>query len=259
MHKHDFLIKLIAVISLQLLCVEAAMPWGVEGHQTVAQIAQTQLIPKAKSEIAKLLLLESGSSLVSISTWPDEHANKITAQWHYINFPKGSCVYMQERDCPNGNCVVEALQQQIKILGSNASGEERLLALKYVVHFMGDIHQPLHAGYKEDKGGNNYQIQAFGKSSNLHALWDSGMIKNLNIPTDQLSLNLISDGMKSGDYFNTDPMNAATESCNITHEEGFYPGRIVNQSYIKHYTPILEGRLKLAGERLAQVLNNTFK
>lgn len=259
MHKYALFIKLIVVIFLQALCVKAALSWGVEGHQTVAQIAQSLLTPKAKSEVGKLLLLEPGSSLVSVSTWPDEHANKNMIQWHFIDFPKGSCVYQQERDCPNSNCVIEALHQQIKILGSNQSDADRLLALKYVVHFMGDIHQPLHAGNKENRGGNNYQIQVFGKGSNLHSLWDSGLIKNLNMPTNLLSVNLMSNKVKSGDYSNIDPTNAAIESCNIAREEGFYPGQVVNQSYIKHYTPILEARLKLAGERLAQLLNTTFK
>ena len=252
-------IRSILIISLQLLFLKAAFAWGVEGHQVVAQIAQSQLSPKAKTEISKLLMLEPGSSMVSISTWPDEHATKITARWHYVNFPKEACLYVPERDCPNGDCVIAALQQQTQILGSKELDEKRLLALKYVVHFMGDIHQPLHAGYKEDKGGNNYQVQAFGKATNLHALWDSGLIKNFNTPTNALALELSSNKTQPGDYFNIKPLNAATESCNIAHENGFYPARLVDQRYINHYTPILEARLKLAGERLAQLINKTLQ
>ena len=252
-------IRSILIISLQLLFLKAAFAWGVEGHQVVAQIAQSQLSPKAKTEISKLLMLEPGSSMVSISTWPDEHATKITARWHYVNFPKEACLYVPERDCPNGDCVIAALQQQTQILGSKELDEKRLLALKYVVHFMGDIHQPLHAGYKEDKGGNNYQVQAFGKATNLHALWDSGLIKNFNTPTNALALELSSNKTQPGDYFNIEPLNAATESCNIAHENGFYPARLVDQRYINHYTPILEARLKLAGERLAQLINKTLQ
>ena len=253
------MLKLILITSLQLLFLKVAFAWGVEGHQVVAQIAQSQLSPKAKSEISKLLMLEPGSSMVSISTWPDEHATKVTARWHYVNFPKETCLYIPERDCPNGECVIAALQQQTQILGSKESDEKRLLALKYVIHFMGDIHQPLHAGYKEDKGGNNYQVQAFGKATNLHALWDSGLIKSFNTPTNALALDLSSNKTQPGDYINIEPLNAATESCNIAHQDGFYPSRLVDQRYINHYTPILEARLKLAGERLAQLLNKTFQ
>lgn len=259
MRKNVYLIKLIFILALQVFFLKAAFAWGAEGHQVVAQIAQSQLSPKAKSQISKLLSLEPGSSLVSISTWPDEHVTKISARWHYINFPKGSCLYVPERDCPNGGCVIEALQQQMQILGSKESDQKRLLALKYVVHFMGDIHQPLHAGYIEDKGGNNYQIQAFGKGTNLHSFWDSGLIKSFNMPTNTLALDLISNQLKSGDYLNIDPLNAATESCNIVHEQNFYPIRFVNQHYINHYTPILKVRLKLAGDRLAHLLNTIFQ
>ncbi|MBU3615858.1 S1/P1 nuclease [Polynucleobacter sp. JS-Polo-80-F4] len=236
-----------------------AFAWGVEGHQVVAQIAQSQLSPKAKAEISKLLSLEPGSSLVSISTWPDEHATKITARWHYVNFPKDSCLYVPERDCPNGDCVIAALQQQTQVLGSKESDEKRLLALKYVVHFMGDIHQPLHAGYRGDKGGNTYQVQAFGKSTNLHALWDSGLIKHFNAPTNVLAIDLMSNKANPRNDFNIEPLTAAAESCNIAHENNFYPTRVVDQQYINHYTPVLKDRLKLAGERLARLLNTTFQ
>ena len=259
MQKTALPIKSIFIFSFQLLFLNAAFALGDEGHQVVGQIAQSQLSPKAQIEISKLLMLEPGSTMVSISTWPDEHATKITARWHYINFPKKACLYVPERDCPNGDCVIAALEQQTQILGSKESGEKRLLALKYIVHFMGDIHQPLHAGYKEDKGSNTYQIQAFGKATNLHALWDFGLIKNLNTPTNALVLDLSSNKTQRGDYFNIEPLNAATESCNIAHENRFYPTRLVDQQYINHYTPILEVRLRLAGERLAQLLNKTFQ
>ena len=147
----------------------------------------------------------------------------------------------------------------MQILGSTESDEKRLLALKYVVHLMGDIHQPLHAGYVEDKGGNIYQIQAFGKGTNLHSFWDSDLIKSFNMPTNTLALDLTSSQLKSKDYLNIDPLNAATESCNIVHEQNFYPIRSINQDYINHYTPILKVRLKLAGDRLAQLLNTIFQ
>jgi hypothetical protein len=259
MQKTALPIKSIFIFSFQLLFLNVAFAWGVEGHQVVAQIAQSQLSSKAQIEINKLLILEPGSSLASISTWPDEHATKITARWHYVNFPKEDCLYIPERDCSNGDCVIAALEQQTQILGSKELDAKKLLALKYVVHFMGDIHQPLHAGYEEDKGGNTYQIQAFDKATNLHALWDFGLIKNLNTPTNALALNLSSNKTQPGDYFNIEPLNAATESCNIAHENGFYPARLVDQEYINHYTPILEARLRLAGERLAQLLNKTFQ
>ncbi|MFG6464153.1 S1/P1 nuclease [Roseateles sp. DXS20W] len=87
------------------------------------------------------------------------------------------CTYRSSRDCRDGACVIEALMEQTLILrSSGTSPSERLVALKWVVHLVGDVHQPLHAGLAADKGGNGVQLRAFGKGSNLHALWDSGLI-----------------------------------------------------------------------------------
>ena len=132
--------------------------WGSQGHQIIATIAQSQLTPAARKEVDRLLALVLGATLESVSTWADEHRNPATAAWHYINMPRGNCVYEAERDCPDGRCVVEAIQRQADILQSSASDDKKLLALKYLVHFVGDVHQPLHAGYADDRGGNTYQL-----------------------------------------------------------------------------------------------------
>ncbi len=229
--------------------------WGTEGHQVIAQIAQSSLTPKATQAINRLLALESEVSLASISTWADEHKSKTTAPWHYINFPQNSCNYIPERDCKNGDCIVKALNKQIKTLKSNNSDQKKLHALKYVVHLMGDIHQPLHAGFGNDKGGNTYQIQAFGKGTNLHSVWDSGLIKNFHESTEQLSTRLLAKRKNTPESLDTNPVNIAIESCRIVQANDFYPQKQVDQAYIHQFTPVLEDRLLLGGQRLAQLLN----
>ncbi len=129
-----------------------AHAWGPQGHEVVATLAQARLTTRAQAEIDKLLALESGATLASISNWADEQRSPLTAAWHYVNFPKNTCTYDPARDCPDGSCVVGAINRQLAILGSAAPPEERLMALKYVVHLVGDIHQPLHAGHAEDRG-----------------------------------------------------------------------------------------------------------
>lgn len=131
-----------------------AHAWGSEGHQVIAIIAQAQLTPRAKAEVDRLLAIEPGETFASISTWADEHRNPATAPWHYINFPRGDCVYNERRDCPDGRCVVVAIKRQVEVLGSSAKDEKKLTALKYLVHFVGDVHQPLHVGFQDDRGGN---------------------------------------------------------------------------------------------------------
>lgn len=240
---------------------EAAHAWGFDGHRTIALIAQTQLTPKARAEVDRLLSLEPGATLESISTWADEHKNRSTASWHYVNFPRGTCTYDARRDCPDGNCLVGAIQRQVVILGSNAPAEKRLQALKYVVHLVGDVHQPLHAGYADDKGGNRYQVQFAGRGTNLHAIWDSGLIKTLNESSGVLAARLSKERAKRGTGRTANefaPVQAAEESCRIVGREGFYPGRTVNRDYVEQYQTILEEQLVIAGTRLASALNQVL-
>ena len=246
------------VASVFTATVSTAHAWGTEGHQVIALIAQSQLTAKARAEVDRLLAQEPGATLTSISTWADEHRNPSTAPWHYVNFPRGNCVYDEHRDCPDGRCVVGAIKKELAILESSSPDDKRLTALKYAVHFVGDVHQPLHAGYLDDRGGNTYQLQAFMKGSNLHAVWDTGLIKNLKEEPEAMAARVqkLTVGMPVG---NLDPVNAAEESCNSVSLKGFYPERLVELPYIQRYTPVMERRLAAAGARLAGVLNAAFK
>ncbi len=248
-----FLIHLVAVLS-GLAPSFSAHAWGAEGHQVIAILAEQQLTPAARKEVNRLLALEPGQTLVSISTWADEHRSPQTAAWHYVNFPRGTCTYEAARDCPDGKCVVEAINRQIEVLTSNAPDEGRLTALKYVVHLVGDVHQPLHAGYKDDRGGNTYQLQAFMRGSNLHAVWDSGLLRSLNEDTETLARRLATKPVKAGSPWSA--AAAAQDSCRIVSTPGFYPERLVTMDYVAKYTPVMEDRLVEAGARLAQVLNH---
>jgi hypothetical protein len=145
------------------------------------------------------------------------------------------------------------------ILQSTASDDKKLLALKYLVHLVGDIHQPLHAGYQDDRGGNTYQLQAFMRGSNLHAFWDTGLIQNLNEGVDPLAERLSSGKQSSSTANPWTPSQAAQESCAIVATDGFYPERLVGMDYIRRFTPVMESRLKLAGEQLAELLNRILK
>ena len=245
-----------------VLLPTAVQAWGGQGHQVVANLAQVQLSAKAKRAVERLLALEPGQTLASISTWADEHRSPATAAWHYVNFPKNSCSYSAERDCPDGQCVVAAIDRQRDILASTATDEVRLRALKYLVHLVADVHQPLHAGYGEDRGGNSYQLQAFMRGTNLHAFWDSGLIRALDQDTEVMTTRLASSNAsparrqeleRAGGTFNA--AQAAEESCRIVGQPGFYPGRLVDQAYVQRFTPIMEQRLQMAGARLAGLIN----
>lgn len=107
----------------------------------------------------------------------DPGLGRRSAGWHYVNIAEDNCHYEAPKHCRNGNCIVEALKAQSAILGDRSLTDgERLQALKFVVHLVGDIHQPMHAGYAHDKGGNDFQLQFGNRGTNLHSLWDSGML-----------------------------------------------------------------------------------
>jgi hypothetical protein len=216
------------------------------------------LTPQAKLQVDALLALEPGATLASISNWADLTRNKATARWHYVNVPRDSaCQYLPSRDCPDDECVVAAIERQVQRLASGASPTERLNALKYVVHFVGDVHQPLHAAFADDRGGNSYQLQAFGKGTNLHAVWDTALISEIEPSAGALADKL--DTPHAPKMTSTSEAGAwASESCQVVSRPTFYPGHKLQEAYLAEYRPVLERRLYEAGVRLAATLNQVL-
>jgi len=162
------------------LAAPTVMAWGPEGHAIVADIAQAHLDTAASTEVASLLKLEGFDRLDQISSWADGNRKEFpgTGSWHYVDIPLKANGYVAARDCAQDNCAIARLDQYTHVLADKtATPQARLLALKWVVHLVGDIHQPLHAEDNDDKGGNTVQVQFFGKGSNLHSLWDGGVIR----------------------------------------------------------------------------------
>jgi len=230
--------------------------WGSQGHQVVAAMAWELLQPATRAEVNRLLALEPGETLESISTWADEHRNPATGPWHYVNFPRGNCQYDAQRDCPDGHCVVAAIERERAIWASNANDQARLKALKYLVHLVGDIHQPLHAGYRDDRGGNQFQLRAFMRGSNLHAVWDSGLLHQLDLENQAL-VALLERMPMGGVKLRASMAEAAEESCRLVATAGFYPSDQVDDAYVKQFSPVMLARLATAARRLAWMLDST--
>jgi nuclease S1 len=245
-------------VALTLSAAPNALAFGAEGHEVVALVADHQLTAEVRARVAAILSLEPGATLASISNWADQTRERSTAAWHYVNMPRGSdCVYVAPRDCPGGNCVVGALAAQVKRL-TTSTGQDQLQALKYVVHFVGDVHQPLHAGYADDKGGNTYQLRAFGKGTNLHAVWDSGLVRDIDPSANSLAATLLAGSVPTA-ALSFAPDQWAMESCRIVNRPDFYPvGHKLTGAYAQTFEPVVLGRLYLAGLRLAALLNGTL-
>lgn len=265
------MIRLCAAL-IALACVLTPPPaqaWGPMGHRLVARLADSGLTPQARREIERLLANEAEPSLAGIANWADTlreqdpDLGRRSAAWHYVNFDDGQCRYDAHVQCRNGDCVIEAIQAQAAILADRARPDaERLQALKFVVHFVGDIHQPLHAGLARDRGGNTVQLQFEGRGSNLHRVWDSGMLGTRNLrESDYLAhlLSLRSQADKTPHAQAADAAAWAGESCAIVNAPGFYPASTTLQaSYVQQYLPVADQALLRAGTRLAGVLNEAL-
>jgi hypothetical protein len=260
----------LAFVLALLVVVPQAGAWGPLGHSVVAELAQRHLSPAAEAEVERLLAPEHTRSLADVANWPDQIQDdparaalwKQTRGQHYINFRGGSdCDYVPPRDCRDGRCVVAALQYYVGVLGDRRQSDgARREALKFVVHFVGDVHQPLHAGYRDDKGGNTYQVQFDGKGSNLHKVWDSGILysRGLDWQTYAQELDSATPAAMPPPIAPLDNPYAqwAEESCRATAQPGFYPdGHTIGPAYVEAELPQAELRLRQAGRRLANVLN----
>jgi hypothetical protein len=161
-----------------LLAPTPSFAWGPDGHQAVAAIAANRLTPVTAKEIASLL---GGLSMTEASVWADDVRNtthKHTTAWHFINVPLTSSGYNGSRDCRARNCVVGAIERQSEILRDRRQPRlARQEALKFLIHFVGDIHQPLHAVDAGDRGGNDRDVTPVATALNLHSAWDGGIIQ----------------------------------------------------------------------------------
>ena len=267
MHSHHrLLVGFLAVLAV----APSVHAWGRQGHAIVAELAQRRLSPAAEAEVERLLAAENTKSLADIASWADElrddpsreELSKATAKLHYINFRSDDCTYVPPRDCPGDQCVVGGLAKYVSVLADRSQPDAtRLEALKFVVHFVGDVHQPLHAGYRDDKGGNLFQVQFQGKGTNLHSVWDSGLLG-----THGNDWRAYAGELDARSPATLPPPIAplenpyaqwAEQSCAATRD--IYPdGHKIDDAYVTAELPVAEGQLRVAGERLAEVLNRAL-
>jgi len=173
------------VVSTAFAASSVAPTWGADGHQITAAVAQSLLSSSAKSSVSSIL---AGQTLSQVSTWADSIKSSPAYKWsavlHYIDTPDWACNYKYSRDCPGARCVSGALKNYTKrLVDSSLPADQINEALKFVTHFAGDIHQPLHVGFTSDAGGNGIRGTFEGSSDNLHYIWDTPLVQ-LRIKTD---------------------------------------------------------------------------
>jgi nuclease S1 len=248
-----------------LLCIALpALGWKRDGHRIVAELAQRELRPQVRAEIGRLLAGEAEPTLAGVASWADTlriaDPKDPRASWHYVNFRSGDCDYVPARDCPDGRCVIGAINRQFLVLSDRARPDaERRDALKYLVHFVGDVHQPLHASPRRDKGGNDFQVSLDGRGTNLHAIWDSELVASRGLAPEAYAAELAGRTPRPVDPTGSSDRPAvewALESCRLVRDGGIYPpDHAVDAKYLDAHRSQAEARLQLAGHRLAGLLN----
>ncbi|KRG70067.1 S1/P1 nuclease [Pseudoxanthomonas dokdonensis] len=259
-----------ALLAGALLAASApALAWGPTGHRLVAELAESRLTPAAQAQVHSLLAGEAEPSLAGIANWADNLRDtnaelfKQTSHWHYVNIAENGCHYPPRPEDPHGD-VVKALRAQTALLADRSlPREQRLQALKFVVHFAGDIHQPLHAGYLSDKGGNTFQINYRDKGSNLHSLWDSGMLNSTGLRESQWLTRLQAlpaQPSAPGRLPADTAVQWAEHSCSLVVQPGFYPARpgVLPQTYVDQHLSLMEQQLQAGGQHLAALLNQSL-
>jgi hypothetical protein len=239
--------------------------WGEEGHRLVVELAEGLMTPAAKARITATL--RAGETLEEMATWADEvrRTRKETEEWHYVDIPLMSAGLEMKRDCPKGNCVVAKISDFRKAWADwSLSAESRREALLFLIHFVGDLHQPLHCENNDDRGGNDVPVLFLKAQTNLHALWDSGLLRNME-GEDHL-LAILRQAI-------TPEQTAAWSGGTVEQwaDEAFHAARTtvygllpatpagkaaqVGQWYEQMAHPVVEQQLKKAGVRLAAILN----
>lgn len=242
-----------------------ALAWGPAGHSIIASLAERQVDARTHAQIEHLLGVVGASSLTDIANWADEmradpeqrQLSRATSPLHYVNFSNSRCQYDPAKICADGLCVVAAINRYAAVLGDrSATDATRADALRFLVHFVGDAHQPLHAGYRPDRGGNNYQVHFNGKGSNLHAIWDSQILASRHLRWKDYARRLERPPVSDGDQ---DPIDWVEQSCRITRDDGVYPAsRMIDKTYLDRMRPIVDQQLRLAAKHLAEILQDSL-
>lgn len=302
----------LARISLAVIILAAAAQahaYGCEGHQIVAQIARKQLNPRALDQADRLLRthpIDPGlsrfcsaqglSRFVDASTWADDVRNTPalanTAPWHFIDIPRADTSGNVAASCPVEGCVTKAINEEIATLkSSSASGADKANALRFLIHFMADIHQPLHCADNNDRGGNCVMLKKVAASSTtktkLHSAWDTGFVqqamngRSVKTTANDLSsqfasqistwkaggVNLDAWALDSHKLANDvsygklpvpipveTPANPPIDKCPVPAK----PAINVNAAYRSAAKAAIPPQLAMAGTRLAMVLNDVW-
>ena len=269
-------------VALAVLLATASLDgWGPQGHRLVALVAANHLSPGARTGVQTLL---GGESLADVAVWADDIRDDLaqTSPWHFVNIPSDGVRYDRDRDCPRQpgvaagsrgdtwrDCVVERIRFNQERLGDRSLDRaDRAIALKFLVHLIGDLHQPFHALALE-RGGNGIRVSVFGSpdcgsrdgtrfACNLHALWDSDLIAHRKLNDGAYAAELERQISARRWRASGSAAEWAMESHALA-KAALLPERgEASEAYYRTHIAKIDERLALGGLRLAAVLNDAL-
>ena len=255
-------VRVLVVLLTAVSWPRPCLAWGHEGHQIIALIAEHYMTDSAKAKATALL---DGSGIDAVASWADDYRrdHRETAPWHYIDCPLDEPTIDMAKDCPQGDCVVAKTEQFLGTLRDPAATQAgKAEALKFVVHFVGDLHQPLHDEDNGDKGGNTRYVVFERHPDNLHWVWDTGLLEHINRNPAELAEELerrITD-QNVADWDKGSILDWANEGHQIAQAAAY--GALGNENpapitaaYEKQADAAIELQLERAAVRLARLLN----
>ncbi len=238
------------------------LAWGANGHTTVGVLAVKQLSTHAHSELELIMGRLDQQSIEKACNWPDEVRETGKWEWtyplHFINIPRGDFEYLESRDCPEKLCATEAIKRYAGELGDpRATKKSRQQAFAWLCHFTGDLHQPLHAGFADDRGGNNFEVDFRGEQTNLHSVWDSGIINQHTDTVEELA-KTVSSLPQSGISENWSPemVNRWTDESHQIAIDIYPPSSEIDACYERQNWELIKRQINIAASRLAMIMNS---
>jgi hypothetical protein len=239
-----------------------AVSWGEYGHRITGEIAELHLDAEARRRVEWLL---GGKSLADVAGWADRVRETERYEWtrrlHFVNLPDDATGFEMQRDCPDGECVVQAVARFSQQLGDRELGRrERATALRFLVHFVGDVHQPLHVSRRTDLGGNLIVVTYRNEKKSLHQIWDSTLVGSGDWREHARRIDQSITREQAAGWRESGPRVWADESWSLarSHAYAVPADGVIDADYLQRSAVVVERRLAAAGIRLAGLLNRIF-
>lgn len=239
--------------------------WSGDGHNAIGMLALDRLSDDTRHKLKDIVGALDEQSVSRACIWPDVIREEEDWEWskpnHYINIPRGDFSYQQSRDCPDRVCATEAIKRYAgELADQQLDKERRWQAFAWLCHLVADVHQPMHAGFADDRGGNDFEVTVENEAINLHYYWDQVVIKQHLDDWRDLRHLLESTPAPSGsaDWTPEDVDDWTNESHALAVDSAYPPTAVIGEPWASHSWEIALERINLAATRLALVISTAL-